>query len=835
MEKRGKTIILIIGMMVLFSNVLFAFGNKEVPVIPPVTSGTQYISPNGDGIQDSAVLKFSVKIYVKSKKGYVPEYGIQILDNAGKVLKKITEKEKSDIGWFASIFKGYKEFTLTREISWDGTDLDGKRVPDGTYKVKLFVMDSSGNKKETYVDNFVVDTVKPSAVLVPPEKMIFSPNGDGNLDTFIIKVTQATKEKRWKGSFFNAAGKAVRTYSWEDSIPATVAWDGKDDSGKKLPPGTYSYVLTSTDLAGNSSGPIELKGIVLDNTITKVAIVIKNPYFSPNGDGIKDTTDVFFDEAVKTGITGWRWNVADNNGKVYLEKHGTGEPPVSITLNGTDDSGAPMPEGMYTVHFVVTYLNGNAPSASEAVTIDVTPPVIQVTDMNPIFSPDGDGKNDSTDIQFTSNEIVTWKGSIVSASGKTILTKTSDQTTSLIIWDGTDAEGHTVKDGVYSALASFTDRAGNTTTIKPLALKVDTKPVSIRIAAGAGFSPNHDGKDDVEKIAIDASQYDDVGTWSLAVLNKAGDTVRTFSGKDFLPKTVEWNGMIKNGEGKDSPAPEGPYTGVLTAYFKKGITKKEISGTFLLDITPPTVSLAAAPDPFAKTPSGGVEGDVFATLKVKDNTRIKHWSVDLLNTGGEILRSYAGAGNPSGNITWKVVTDKKTAPSLSGSNSDLLLKLTVTDEGNNVTVYEKKVPIDILLVEKNGRKYISVPNIIFGAYRYTLGSAGIKFLNRNNESLDRVAAIYRKYPRYSLILEGHALDIYLGTPRQAREEKILVPLTKHRAETVRNALIKRGMDKNKIKIEFYGGLHPIVSVHDRRIWWKNRRVEFVMVAPGKEK
>ncbi len=831
MEKLSKAVLLAVLLFVGLSGVLFAFGNKEVPVIPPVTSGTQYISPNGDGVQDSAVLKFSVKVYVKSKKGYVPEYGIQILDTSGKVLKEVKETEKSDIGWFASIFQGYKEFTLEREISWDGTDLEGKQVPDGTYRVKLFVVDSSGNKKETDVDNFVVDTVKPSAVIVPPGEMIFSPNGDGNLDTFVIKVTQATKEHLWTGTILNVAGTVVRTYTWKDSIPGTVAWDGKDDSGNDVSPGTYSYSLKSTDKAGNTSDPIELKGIVLDNTNTKVAIVVKDPYFSPNGDGVKDTDEVFFDEVVKTGITGWRWNIADNNGKIYMEKQGAGEPPVSVVLDGTDSSGNPMPEGMYTVNFVVTYLNGNKPSASETFNIDVTPPVIRVTDSNPVFSPDGNGKNDVTDIQFTSNEIVTWKGSIVSASGETILKKTSDQTTSLIVWDGTDMKGTTVKDGTYSAIASFTDRAGNTTSIKPLVLKVDTKPVSLVLAAGTGFSPNNDGKGDTEKLVIDASQYDDVGSWSLGIFDKAGNSVKTFSGKDFLPKSVEWNGKIKNSEGKEITAPEGSYKGVLAAYFKKGVTKKETSNTFILDITPPVVALHAVPDPFAKTSSGGVEGDVFVALQVKDNTEVKHWSVDLLDAGGEVLRSYAGEGNPSGDITWKVAADKKTADAAESTGNDIILKLTVTDEGNNMTVYEKKVPIDILLVEKNGKTYISVPNIIFGAYKYALGSAGVKFLNRNNESLDKVAAIYKKYPRYGLILEGHALDIYLGTPRQAREEKILVPLTQHRAQTVEKALIKRGMDRNKIKIEFYGGLHPIVSVHDRRIWWKNRRVEFVMVPP----
>lgn len=830
MEKFKKISILVFSMILGISSLLFAFGNKEVPVIPPVTSGTQYISPNGDGIQDSAVLKFSVKVYVKSKEGYVPEYGIQILDSSDKVLKEVKETEKSDIGWFASIFQGYKEFTLDREISWDGTDLKGKQVPDGTYKVKLFVVDSSKNKNETYVDDFVVDTVKPSAVIVPPEKMIFSPNGDGNLDTFIIKHTQATEEKLWEGSILDADGNVVRSYTWKDNTPGTIEWDGKDNSGNQVSPGTYSYTLTSTDRAGNSSDSIELQGIIMDETTTTVEVVVENPYFSPNNDGIKDSTTVYMDELVKTGITSWAWNVADTGGKIYLKSSGTGDVPLSVKIDGTDNNGNPMPEGMYRFNFEVTYLNGNNPGTSETFTIDITPPDIQVNVDSSVFSPDGDGKKDVALIQLKSNEIVTWKGTILSSTGEAVLSKTSDQTTSLIVWDGTDSEGNRVQDGDYAVRASFTDRAGNTTDINPFPLIVDTAPVSVLLAAGTGFSPNNDGNDDTEKFVVDASQYDNVDIWSLEILNKEGNTIRKFSGKEYLPKTIEWNGMIKDASGNDSVAPEDSYTAVITAYFKKGVVKKQTSNHFSLDVTPPSITLEAASDPFAATDTG-VEGDVYVTLQVKDNTRVKNWNMDVLSPDGEILRTYSGDGDPSGEITWKVATDKKTADIVSSEGSDIILRLTVTDEGSNRTVYEKNVSIEILLVMKNGRKYISVPNIIFGAYKYTLGSAGTKFLNRNKGSLDKVAEIYKKYPKYGLILEGHALDIYLDSPRQEKEEKILFPLTQHRAETVKNALVNRGMEAEKIKIEAYGGLHPIVSVHDKTVWWKNRRVEFVMVDP----
>jgi hypothetical protein len=101
----------------LIAGQLFAGGNKEIPDVPPITSGPQYFSPDSNGVQDTAVLSFSVKVYVKSVEGYVPEYGLQILDSAGKVMKEVVETEKSDIGWFSSIFRGYSEFSLDSMLS----------------------------------------------------------------------------------------------------------------------------------------------------------------------------------------------------------------------------------------------------------------------------------------------------------------------------------------------------------------------------------------------------------------------------------------------------------------------------------------------------------------------------------------------------------------------------------------------------------------------------------------------------------------------------------------------------------------------------------------------
>lgn len=62
---------------------------------------------------------------------------------------------------------------------------------------------------------------------------------------------------------------------------------------------------------------------------------------------------------------------------------------------------------MYRVNYLVAYLNGNKPTASEDFVLDVTKPDIQVTVDNSVFSPDGDGKKDIVAIQLKSNEVVT--------------------------------------------------------------------------------------------------------------------------------------------------------------------------------------------------------------------------------------------------------------------------------------------------------------------------------------------------------------------------------------------------------------------------------------------
>ncbi len=829
--KLSKTVQFILALLIftVIAGPLFARGNKEAPDVPPITSGTQYLSPDSNEVQDTATLSFSVKVYVKSDEGYVPEYGLQIVDSTGNVMKEVVETEKSDIGWFSSIFRGYSEFTLDRSISWDGTNQNGDTVSDGVYNVKLWVIDSSKNRKDIDVDDFVVDVRKPEAIIVKPADLIFSPNGDGSMDSLEISHTQATEEALWEAAILDNSGNTVKSFSWENGTPGKAVWDGTDESGVQVSAGTYSYTLSAKDEAGNESDSIALEGIVLDLTITPIAILIDNPAISPDGNGVKDSMTVYLEVNETEGLEFWEWQIRNENSDVYWQVSGDGEMPEEVYFDGTDSEGAPMPEGNYSFIYKVYYKNGNKPTVLEPFIIDVTAPEISVSVTNPIFSPNGDYLKDQAEIRFKSDGEVTWKGSILDSQGATALSTSSDKTTSLIVWNGTDLNGVEVDDGQYSLIAAFTDPAGNSTVIDPLALTVNRAPVSLALKTVKGFSPDSNGAGDELIVLVDSSQYTNVESWKLNVLDSDGNVIRDIRGLDDLPPEILWDGTAVDEEGEVTAAPEGRYSVSLSAVYLKGDVAEAVSVSFVLDLTPPEISIDVIANPFAATDEGA-EGEVYVTLKVLDNTEIDHWSMEVLNMDGDILRTYSGMGDPSGDIIWNSA-DSNGGLAIPVNNPNFVLKLKVYDSGGNESVFEKAIPLDILLVIKDGKKYLSVPNIIFGAYRYALDSAGAGQLAGNNGSLDRVAAIYRKYPAYGLVLEGHALNIYLDGPREDKEEKILLPLTARRADTVKSALIDRGMPSSKISTEAFGGQFPIVSVTDKTVWWKNRRVEFVMTDP----
>jgi flagellar hook assembly protein FlgD/outer membrane protein OmpA-like peptidoglycan-associated protein len=805
--------------------VLYAGGNKEVPEIPPVTSGVQYPSPNGEGIMDSAELDFTVKLYVKSDSGYVPEYGLQIVSEAGTAVKTAVSYEKSDIGWFRALFRGFTEFTLTKKLAWDGRDDAGAIVSDGKYRARIWVVDASKNRREIELDNFIVDTTAPSAKLTAPPDLILSPDGDGNYDTIVIEQ-EGSVESAWNGVISDSAGNAVRKFSWAESAPGRVEWDGTDDTGAAVPDGVYSYVLSGVDRAGNRFAGAPVSGIVVDTTERGFSLTLSEEFFSPNRDGVRDEV------IIRTSVPGgevpvsWRLRIRGEDGADVISEDGRGAVPAEIRFSGLSESGAPLAETVYIVNMELRFSNGMIRSMERSVVLDLTPPSVSLEIDNPVFSPDNDGVKDTVTGVFSSDEPTRFAGSIWSEGGADPVVSAAGEVARdpvAITWNGTAADGARLPYGWYFIRAEITDRAGNTVRPEPYPLLLDTRPVSVALMVPEIFCPNREGAASAIDMIIDATEYERVARWRLSVLDAEGTPVRSYAGTESLPSSIAWDGSGDTGRNDLFSVPDGTYSCELHVEYVKGKTLTAVSAPFILDAHEPEVDLVLRAEPFIRD-GETAKGRVDVEITAADAVGIARWNLVFTAQDGRVIRSEEGAGSPPETFTWEGIDTSETG----GAPVDVVIA--VFDQGPSRGEARGSFDTDPIAERRDGRIVLLVDSVIFAAYKHTLDSAGPDLARRNAAAIERVARTMTRFPSLRLRLEAYALNIYVGDKkRYTEEEAILLPLTERRARTVFDALTSLGVDPASLTMAAFGGKDPVAPVSDKSRWWKSRRVEFVLV------
>jgi len=154
------------------------------------------------------------------------------------------------------------------------------------------------------------------------------------------------------------------------------------------------------------------------------------------------------------------------------------------------------------------------------------------------------------------------------------------------------------------------------------------------------------------------------------------------------------------------------------------------------------------------------------------------------------------------------------------------------DELGNKTRVRSTIPVDILVIkESDNRLKIIISSIVFAAYTADYIKVEPEKASKNLKTLGRLAEILQKYSNYRILIEGHAAMEYWNDPERAKREQRdeLLPLSKARADAVKNGLAERGLDPNRITTAGLGGSQPIVPHSDLENRWKNRRVEFILI------
>jgi len=299
---------------------------------------------------------------------------------------------------------------------------------------------------------------------------------------------------------------------------------------------------------------------------------------------------------------------------------------------------------------------------------------------------------------------------------------------------------------------------------------------------------------------------------------------QVFSGTSPVPASVTWDGKDKTGK---ATAPDGLYTALLTVDYAKGNEATAKSTPFRLAVTPPQVSLTLQGIPFSPD-NDGVNDELTIGLKIDDPVPIDSWQITILDPEQHPFTSFAGKGAPSEKIIWNGTSS---TGELVQSAEDYPMTFTIKDELGNVTTVQKTIPVDILVIKDGDKLRVRIPSITFQANTADYVNVPADAAAKNQATLARLAEIFKKYDKYRIQVEGHANLVNFDNPAKAKieQEQELLPLSKKRADAIRDALVALGIASSRITTVGIGAAAPVVPFSDLDNRWKNRRVEFLLV------
>lgn len=805
------------------TNIIYS---AEKPATNLYVKGSRYFSPNTDSKTSKVALDLTIPVPEEKSGNKLVEWAVTVKDKAGKAVRTYNQTNSGDIPPSSIIF--------------DGKDDSGKQLKDGEYQAVVTAKYLNGYEPDPISSPvLVLDTDKPAAQIVASEK-VFGAGAKDSVKFSIMPVpSSGSTVPSWKGEIQSSDGKVVNSYDFGEYPPEEVVWNGISSDGTIAEKGQYRFVLSGTDLAGNTGVSQTTELVTFDTTEAQLLLAVSDTAFSPNGNKVKDTI-TFTPVTATKDVVSYDFSIKNKAGKAVYTVKESKKLPVNFVWDGKDDSKILCSDGMYFAQLSVLAANGSTASAStQNFELDTLAPNLTAETPWSFFAPSGNGaqKNIPVTIKECSAEKL-WVAEVRDAKDKAVKKFSWNGSKESFAWDGTDESGNLAANGKYNIVIFSTDDAGNSFSTELKGITLDNRETKAYITAEyEGISPNNDGYLDTQKFEIRTSVADNIKSWNFDVRKEDGTSVYALSEKDSanLPAAINWNGA-----GKDGLACEGTFTGTLEVVYNNGNKVSAVSSPFICTATAPKLTVKTAPEYFSPD-NDGVDDDLYIKLAGSTKAKIKNWSFVIKDPKGKDFWKTSGKSQITERIIWDGLSNLQKDVNGNAervqSAMDYPYEFTVTDNLGMTSTVKGVIPVDVLVIRDGNLLKMAVPSIIFESDAANFQTANAKLdadkVSNNIKVLNRIADILKKFKDYKVTIVGHANKI-TDNPEEETVDNLAqwgrasMPLSKERADAIKVYLTKRGVNAAALSTEGMGGTKPVVNPKDKDNNWKNRRVEFIL-------
>lgn len=234
------------------------------------------------------------------------------------------------------------------------------------------------------------------------------------------------------------------------------------------------------------------------------------------------------------------------------------------------------------------------------------------------------------------------------------------------------------------------------------------------------------------------------------------------------------------------------------------------------------------------TPDGDGNNDVLVIKPTVKNLKStpESWKVEVRDQQKEVVKSWEGTGKLPSKIDWDGTTIS--GERLFSSERYTVATTVVPSESDrirleqDVVTDETRVKTGVLMEEIIPQKQwkIVVNTIYFDPNAATFEQLSTEQQTANTETLDSIASqTLALSADIKIEVQGYANNV---SNTAEENEKELIPLSRNRAEAIKEQLKVRGLKEKNLSALGLGGANPLAAWEDKAHWWKNRRVEFIV-------